>query len=166
MERDRGYRDELGAAQARIAELEAEVRSLRAPVSGDEPSLAPLEEKVAMARQAADPKTVRNGALFVAAILLGLFGVIGGIFFSLTPFLGIGTWLFGLLASYASSRAIVTDVGARTRRDLDAAERELSQAKRLHAVERALTDKVRVQTADEADGLEDPAKALPGRLSR
>jgi len=157
-ERD-GYRDELAAAQARIATLEQELSAMRGTTAqdGPDPRLTALEDKYRRLTRAAEPKVIRRTALGVAllpvvvmvsvGVLLVATGESFGFFF-----VGLGTLMaVGLYF-------LLTTVGATNAKQLaENARAELQEARRLRAVERALADaRPRVRVEDE------PEEASPG----
>jgi hypothetical protein len=141
------HRDDLGAAHARIAELEGtvreledQVRVLEAKLAGEPPpppfdEVAALEKEVARLRGAVPPR----GPHVVPVGFVGFFTVVAGLSRNLTMFavcaalLVVVTWV-----------SIIERRGARraARRDVRRVEKRLAEARARTELDRALFSRV------------------------
>jgi hypothetical protein len=148
------YRDDLAAAQARIAELEKEVAVLSQGESGDS-ALAELEQKYLQALAATKPEAERVGRyVLIGVLLLPAIGLAMAMtsWMSSAFVVAIGAVL-GIGLSQLTVYAMRREAAAK----LTTAKNALSEARRVRALERALRDKNMRVATDESE--RDPESA-------
>jgi len=162
------YREELAAAHARIAQLEAR---LAEPHETEDPKIQTLEQRRVAILRTTDPSYLRKltaGIIGGFTLVLTLIGVVAWLGAGALPqeaglILGIGGvgLFFGVIIGVL--QFFLTPVTAK--RQLEAIDRALAEARRVAALEREVAEMRRVrvatETSAEADETEEAQREAP-----